>query len=594
MNTNLKISKLREIMQINNIDAYIIGSADPHQSEYTPEHWSSRAWISGFTGSAGTVIITQDHAGLWTDSRYFIQAENQLTNSEMVLHKLRVQTQAEYIEWICKHLPKGSAVGCDFSCFSFTQIGHFKTILDSSGLILRDSGDLFRGLWNDRPDLPDTPVSEHSLKFAGLSRSEKLNRVKTEIKNKDADEYVVTALDEIAYVLNLRGSDVNCNPVFVAYLIIGLRGSELFINPQKISSEIKNSLEKDQVKIRNYSEINSYLESKKGSKFLIDPSTLNARLALTFTPGDMISAPSCIMLHKAVKNSVEVKNLRKVMEKDGVAILRTMIWLDEEHKKKNYPTEYELSRKLIQFRSRNASYVNESFDAIVGYNSNGAIIHYRPDEISSARIKPSGILLFDSGGQYRDGTTDITRTFALGKAKKEIKKQYTAVLLGHIALSKIIFPKGTKGIQLDAFARQYLWNMGLNYSHGTGHGVGFFMNVHEPPQGFVTAYNQRGSSEFVEGMLTSNEPGYYEEGSHGIRIENLVLSTLHSDGINGTYLSFETVTLFPYDISLIDSSMMNRESVLWINEYHKEVYTRLSGYLNKNEKKWLREKCKRI
>ncbi len=594
MDTNLKISSLRKVMKTHSVDAYIIGSADPHQSEYTPTHWSSREWISGFNGSAGTSIITQNHAGLWTDSRYFLQAENQLAGSEMKLHKLLIQTQSDYIDWLSKNLKKGASVGCDFWCFSLGQINHFRSALEAVGLVLTDCGDLLSEIWHDRPSLPKNLVYEHDLTYSGKTRRDKLTAVREEIKKVNADEFLVSALDEIAYVLNLRGNDVHCNPVFVAYLIIHQKESILFIDQYKVNSELKKKLDADKVRIKDYSEIKDYLISKNNSKILIDPSTINAKLCLLLQPGNIISASSCIMLHKAIKNSTEIKHIRKVMEKDGVAILRAMMWLEEEHNNKRYPTEYQLSGKLVQFRSRNKTYVNESFDAIVGYNSNGAIIHYRPDEKNSAVIKKKGILLFDSGGQYLDGTTDITRTFNLGGASKEIKSHYTAVLLGHVALSKAIFPKGTKGVQLDTFARQFLWNMGLNYPHGTGHGVGFFMNVHEPPQGFVTAYNQRGSSEFVPGMLTSNEPGYYVEGSYGIRIENLVLSQLHSDGLQGTYLSFETVTLFPYDLSLLDPKMLDRDSVQWINNYHKEVNKRLSKYLNAKEKKWLSVRCKKI
>ncbi|NOT37075.1 MAG: aminopeptidase P family protein [Saprospiraceae bacterium] len=594
MDTNLKIKALRAEMKSKNIDALIIGSADPHQSEYTPSYWSSREWISGFNGSAGTAIITHNHAGLWTDSRYFLQAEEQLSGSSMVLHKLKIQTQAEYLEWITQNLAKDSVVACDFWCVSMTQIAYIKSILEPSGLKFIDSNDLLSSIWLDRPQLPKTLIYEHELKYSGKIRSAKLNDVRIEMKKLNADIFLVSALDEIAYVLNLRGKDVHCNPVFVAYLCIAKNESILFIDPVKVSIELKKQLLQDKIKIQNYNELIPYLINNSTAKILVDPATLNARLSFSLTPGNIISSTSCIMQQKAIKNNVEIKHIRKVMERDGVALLRTMMWLENEHNNKKTPTEYELSRQLIHFRSKNSTYVNESFDAIVGYNSNGAIIHYRPDEKTSAKIKKSGILLFDSGGQYLDGTTDITRTFRLGPVSKEIKRQYTAVLLGHIALSKAIFPKNTKGVQLDTFARQFLWNLGLNYNHGTGHGVGFFMNVHEPPQGFVTAYNQRGSSEFSEGMLTSNEPGYYEEGSHGIRIENLILSTLHSDGVNGTYLSFESVTLFPYDASLIDSSMMDRSSIQWMNNYHQEVYTRLSKNLNNNEKKWLKEKCRKI
>ncbi|MEO6190282.1 MAG: aminopeptidase family protein P, partial [Saprospiraceae bacterium] len=542
----------------------------------------------------GTAIITANHAGLWTDSRYYLQAEQELSGTEFELHKLMVQTQAEYVDWICKKLRKGSVIACDFWCYSITQIAHFKKTFEAAGLLLKDSGDLLLSIWLERPPLSLSPIYEHDIKYAGVSRSQKIKLVRDEMKKQKADWFLVSALDEIAHVLNLRGSDVHCNPVFVAYLCIGKAESILFTNPKKISKELLSTLEKNKVIVRSYDKISVFLKSIKDEFIWIDPSTLNAKLSILLPQGKILSATSCIMQHKAIKNSTEIKHIRRVMEKDAIAIMNSIMWLEEQHTINNYPTEFQLAEKLIHFRSKQRNYVNESFNAIVGYNSNGAIIHYRPEEKSSAKIRKSGILLIDSGGQYLDGTTDITRTIKLGAVKLEIKRHYTAVLMGHIALARAVFPRGTKGVQLDVLARQFLWKEGLNYNHGTGHGVGFFMNVHEPPQGFVTAYNQRGSSEFVEHMLTSNEPGYYEEGSHGIRIENLVLSTLDKASTDGTYLAFETVTLFPIDTSLIVSNMMDRESIQWLNQYHQEVYRRLSRYCNPNQNKWLKEKCKAI
>lgn len=594
MNNNLKISGLRKIMKSRNISAYMVGTADPHQSEYPPEYWSGREWLSGFSGSAGTAIITQHHAGLWTDSRYYLQAEQQLEGSEFVLHKLVVQTQAEYLDWLCKKLKKGSVVACDFWCYSMSQIGHFKKTFEAAGLTLTDSGDLLDSIWTNRPSLSIAPIFEHDIRYAGKSRSEKLRSVRAEMKKNKSNYFLVSALDEVAYVLNLRGTDVSCNPVFVAYLCIGEKESFLFINPEKVSEALRKSLLKDKVIVQEYSKITKFIQTIQNSTVWIDPTTLNAKLSMSLPSGSIQSHTSCIMTMKAVKNTTEIQHIRRVMEKDAMAIMNAMMWLEEQHRQEQFPTEFEFAQKLISFRSKHKTYVNESFNAIVGYKSNGAIIHYRPDEKSSSKIRKSGILLIDTGGQYLDGTTDITRTISLGPVSSNIKKQYTAVLKGHIALANLVFPSGTKGVQLDGFARQFLWRDGLNYSHGTGHGVGFFMNVHEPPQGFVTAYNQRGSSEFTEGMLTSNEPGFYQEGSHGIRIENLVLSALHSESDHGKFLCFETVSLFPIDTSLIDYKMMDKASVDWLNNYHKEVYSRLSKYCNPSQNRWLKNKCKRI
>ncbi len=591
----LRIGAVRAIMESNKVDAYIIPTADPHQSEYVPDHWSHRNWISGFTGSAGTVIITASHAGLWTDSRYFLQANQQLKGSRIALHKLKVQTQAEYLDWICSQLKPGQVVGCDFWCFSYSQIQMFDKILTAKGLILKDTGDLVGQIWGDRPGFNDEVIYEHAPKLAGSTREEKLKKLKTELKNAGAEYMLLSALDEIAYLLNLRGKDVHCNPVFVAYLLVGQTRSILFVPQGKLPDELLEKLAKAQVYVASYEDIQSTLRQLgTGSKLMVDPATINAKLALQLQASQMIQQPSPVMKMKAIKGKVEAAHIRAAMEKDGVALTKAFMWLELLLKKGKTCTERDFAMQIAFCRAQQKGYVGESFDAIIGYNANGAIIHYKPDEKKSARIRPKGILLVDSGGQYKDGTTDITRTIALAKPTVEMKQYYTAVLMGHIALADAVFPEGTKGIQLDVLARQYLWKLSENYAHGTGHGVGFFMNVHEPPQGFVSVWNQRGQTEMVEGMLTSNEPGYYKEAAFGIRIENLVLNRVHSKSPSGKFLNFETVTLFPIDTSLIYMPMMNKQSVQWLNTYHKEVYKRLAPYLKAVEKRWLKEKCKAI
>lgn len=590
--TSQKIRDLRHAMKNAQVDAYVIPSADPHQSEYPPEYWSGRSWISGFTGSAGTVVVTSNHAGLWTDSRYYLQAEMQLKGSGIELHKLIAQAQAEYIDWLCKTLKEGQTVGCDFWCFSLAQIQAFDKKLTEKGIRLKDCGDLLESFWGDRPEYSRELIYEHPVKYSGKSREAKLKLIRAEMKKADTDFYLISALDEISYLLNLRGKDVHCNPVFMSYLLVGKTDAELFIPAGKTTEAIKRKLADAAIKERAYGEIDGVIESiEPGIKIMVDQSSLNAKLALKLPKNSIVNVTSPVMVMKAIKNQTEVGHIRKVMEKDGAALVRAFMWLEDGLKKSKKISEYEFAQQLGHFRAQQELYVGESFDAIVGYNANGAIIHYRPEETTSAQIKPKGILLVDSGGQYMDGTTDITRTIALSPAGPEIKKQFTAVLMGHIALCDAVFPEKTKGIQLDILARQYLWKLNLNYSHGTGHGVGFFMNVHEPPQGFVTAWNQRGQAEMLEGMLTSNEPGYYKEGSHGIRTENLVLNAFHSETPEGKYLKFETVTLFPIDTNLIYSPMMTRQAVSWLNAYHKEVYKRLSPYLDSKEKSWLKKKC---
>ncbi|MBK6822202.1 MAG: aminopeptidase P family protein [Saprospiraceae bacterium] len=594
MNIPSRLHALRDQMTKAGVDAYILPSSDPHQSEYLPEYWASREWITGFNGSAGTCVVSMEHAGLWTDVRYFLQAEEQLTGTGITLHRMLVQTQAEYLDWLANHLSPGQTVGCDFWCLSFGQVAHFNKVLSSKGILLKDCGDLLTGIWQDRPALPKTPLFEHDIKYSGRSRTEKLSDVRSHLEKSGADCFLVAALDEIAYILNLRGSDVHCNPVFVAYLMIYKNEAKLFIDPDKVNSEIATSLVADEISIVSYFEIENTIRSLGDNKLLLDPISLNAKLALMIPEGKIVSGSSCIMTMKAIKNQVEIQHIRKVMEKDAVALVKAFMWLEKKLGSGVYPTEYEMAMQIKSCRASMPLYVNESFDAIIGYQSNGAIIHYRPDPNSSKTIRPEGILLLDSGGQYLDGTTDITRTIALSEVAEEIKKEYTAVLMGNIALSRQIFPRGTKGIQLDAFARQHLWQMGLNYGHGTGHGVGFFMNVHEPPQGFVSAWNQRGNTDLVEGMLTSNEPGFYKSGSHGIRIENLVLTQPHSNGDYGPFLALETMTLFPIDTSLIYQPDMDRVSLVWLNQYHQEVYNRVSPLLNEEERIWLQKKCQSI
>lgn len=589
MSIDKRLMAIRGQMANKNIDVLIVGTADPHQSEYPPTYWQTRVWISGFHGSAGTAIITADHAGLWTDVRYFLQAETELAGSAFVLHRMKVQTQAEYVDWIGDNIPAGRTVGCDFQCFSFSQIEYFDRYLTERGIKLVDAGDLFSNIWEGRPSLSDSPVYEHDIKYAGKSRRDKLKNIKAQMTEVHADYCLISALDEIAHVLNLRGKDVDCNPVFIAYLLIEPKRSTLFINSKKISAALKYELTNDGIDLAPYTDIeNKIRDVAKGKKVWIDTSTLNAKLSLALPHQTMLAKSSPVMLMKAIKNDKEIKHIKQVMAKDGAALTKAFMWLENQLAESRKITEYDLAQKIAESRASMDHYVSESFFAIVGYKGNGAIIHYRPEEQSAAIIKSDGVLLIDSGGQYLDGTTDITRTIALSDISEEIKSHYTAVLKGHIDLCNAIFPVGTKGIQLDAFARRHLWALGLNYGHGTGHGVGFFMNVHEPPQGIVAAWNQRGYTDLVPGMLTSNEPGYYQEGSHGIRIENLVLTIPYHDN----FVAFDNVTLFPIDTNLIDRKSFGTDYRKWLNAYHKKCYRKISPYLNETEKAWLSAKCK--
>lgn len=591
-----RLAALRVEMQKSGIAAYLIPSSDPHQSEYVAPHWKSRKWISGFTGSAGLVIVTGDHAGLWTDSRYFLQAEEELAGSGIELHQQKVPHAPEHIPWLAQQLPAGSTVGLDGFLFSETQIRHLEKQLHPKGINLQTDADLIAPIWSNRPPLPQSPVYEHDLQFAGQSRSQKLAAIRQEMEAQNADLHLIPTLDDIAWTLNIRGADVNYNPVAYAYLLLGREETQLFIDEGKVSGELRQTLAQDGVSIRPYDQLLEALEKVPVDwRVLIDAGSTSVRLIQTLHAEQWIRGALIPRNLKAIKNEVEIGHIRRTMIKDGVALTRLFRWLENEHQQGRAPSEVQLAEQLAYFRSQQEHYVGESFPAIVGYRANGAIIHYRAKADTCADIRPEGILLLDSGGQYLDGTTDITRTVALGKPTEEQKRNFTLVLKGYIALDRLQFPKGTAGGQLDAFARQHLWQHGLNYGHGTGHGVGFFLNVHEPPQGFASSVvTSRGSAHIEAGMLTSNEPGFYKAGSYGIRIENLILCAEKEKTAYGDFLGFEALTLFPIDTQLIEKELMSPEEVEWLNAYHQKVEEILSPELGKAEREWMAEKCREI
>lgn len=593
MTTNQKIHLLRQAMQTKGLDAYLIPSSDPHQSEYVAEHWQSRQWISGFTGSAGLVIVTKDHAGLWTDSRYFLQAETELADTEMQLHKQGTSKVQEHVSWLQENLSEGSVLGVNGSLFSAGQIRYLEKHLKPTGIKINHQADLIAEIWQDRPTLPTLSIFEYDIQFTGESRAAKLQRIRAQLTEQEADFHLITTLDDIAWTLNIRGGDVACNPVAIAYLIIGLETAYLFINPIKIPDAIKRELNKDGVIIKPYDTIETFLRTLD-QPISVDNRSANIRLYDIIPDRLLVRAENIPQQLKARKNATEIKHLREAMRKDGVALIRFFRWLEQELNTRTV-SEYEAGRQLNEYRKAQGDYFGESFTAIVGYNANGAIVHYRPDEKTSAAIKSEGILLLDSGGQYLQGTTDITRTIALSAPTDEQRRDYTLVLKGHIALATAKFPEGTTGVQLDTFARMYLWQHGLNFGHGTGHGVGFFLNVHEPPQGFVASPgNQRGNTPHEPGMLTSNEPGFYKNGAYGIRIENLVLCTEAEETEFGQFLQFDTLTLFPIDTTLIDTTLMTQEERQWLNDYHHRVFNELASRLAGEEVEWLRRKCDEI
>jgi Xaa-Pro aminopeptidase len=587
MTVNEKLTALRQQMRIHAIDAYIVPSSDPHQSEYVADRYKSRQWLSGFMGSAGTVVVTADHAGVWTDSRYYTQCAQQIEGSTFELHKQGVQGAPEHIDWLTETMASGKHVACDGNLFSVSQIRQMQKDFAKKGIKLTTN--------SDRPSLPTAPIFEHEVHFAGKTRGEKLSDIRKKMAELGANYHLVTTFDDIGWTMNLRGSDVECNPVFIAYLVIGMDKCHLFVDRSKLPETLKNTLNTEGSLLHQYESIDAFL-SKLTAKdtIVVDDANANYALFSKIKAAKIVETATFSILMKATKNPIEQDFIRKVMVKDGVALTKAFMWLEKTLDKRP-TTEYEVASMIAQYRSDQAHYYGESFDAIVGYKDNGAIMHYKPELATSKTIQKSGMLLIDSGGQYADGTTDITRTLSLdAKPTGKQMRDYTLVLKGHIGLAMLKFPAGTKGIQMDILARQHLWQYGLNFGHGTGHGVGFFMNVHEPPQGFVTGLNARGKTEHSLGMLTSNEPGFYKLGEYGIRIENLVLVVEAETTDFGTFYAFETVTLFPFDVNLVNSSLMTRAEIKWFNKYHKRVYKSLKPFLDKSERAWLKDKCAKI
>lgn len=575
-------------MKEHQIDVLIIPTSDPHQSEYLAEHWKIREWLSGFTGSQGTLIIAEDFAGLWVDSRYFLQAENELKDTGIEMMPLQNQGSPEYIDWIADNMEEEALVAIDGSIVSISTIEQMQDEFEDIGIDLTTEVPFIDALWTDRPNRPSAPAFEISTDYTGESRASKLSSIIHELNDNMVEYYLVSALDEIAWTLNIRGADVECNPVCISYLLIGTEKSIWFVDKNKLSNELISALEKDNVFIEDYDHIFDFLstlESEDG--LLLDISSTNYAIGESLCNIDIVESESLVMYKKAIKNDTEIGHIREIMRHDGAAIFRTEMWLRNQLENNKEVREYEVANKLIEERGKVDGYHGESFDAIVGYNSHGAIVHFKPTPENSQIIKNEGMLLVDSGGQYTRGTTDITRTWALSTPTDEQKKCYTAVLKGHIALDLAQFPQGTMGVQLDILARQPLWNLGLNYGHGTGHGVGFFLNVHEPPQGFTPTYSLRGKTVQKPGMLTSNEPGYYKEGAFGIRIENLIL-TVERDN---NFLGFENLTLYPIDKDLIEKSDLSQPEIEWLNDYHTNVYDQLSGLLSDEDKAILSKKC---
>ena len=584
-----KLAALRAEMEARQLSAFIVPSTDPHSGEYVPEHWESRKWISGFTGSAGTAVITLTDAGLWTDSRYFIQAEEQLAETGIRLFKDRLPETPSIGEWLGSVLKEGNKVGIDGWVNSHQEALALRNELKTKGLILETmTEDIFDILWKDRPSLPQSPIFILDETRTGASCSEKITRIQEAIAKNGASAIILSALDEIAWTLNLRGEDVHCNPVFISYLLITKKDYTLYILEEKITDEVRTYLKKHQVTTKPYSALAENLrtfDSKREGVLQISPLANEALYDLSTRYAETIIAPSPVALMKAVKNETEQAGFRKAMERDGVALVKFLRWLEKAVPSGN-ESEVSIDKKLYALRAEQENFKGISFDTIAGYKEHAAIVHYEATPETDIPLKPEGLLLLDSGAQYLDGTTDITRTIALGPLTEEERTDYTLVLKGHLQLQNAHFPAGTCGTQLDVLARSAMWKCGINYMHGTGHGIGHFLCVHEGPH---QVRMNHVPTLLEPGMILTDEPGIYKAGRHGIRIENTLLIVPAQETEFGKFYKFEPLTLCPIDKKAIVTEMLSDEELTWLNEYHQMVYNRLYPLLNKDEQTWLKE-----
>lgn len=571
-------------MKERGIEAYIVPSADPHQSEYVAEHYAARAFITGFTGSAGTAVITLKEAGLWTDGRYFIQAESELKNTGVTLFRMGESGVPTIEEFLKNTLDKGANVAFDGKVISVEYFRNLKKALESKSFSFELNEDLIDKIWENRPERPCTEVILHDVKYTGRSREEKLSQVVEEMKAVGADYYVISGLDDIAWLLNIRGRDVKCNPLTIAYCVVSDQKCYLFIDDRKINPEVRTELEKANVEMLAYDSIGSFLEGITEGTVLLDPAKTN-----TWVHGSIktktIESMDITTRFKAVKNDVEIQNVRNAMIRDGVAMVKFLYWIKKTIKLRTI-TEIEASDKLEEIRSEGDNFYDLSFSTISAYKANASMPHYRATEEKQATIKAESLYLVDSGAQYLDGTTDITRTIAVGPLSEEERRDFTLVLRGMIDLSMQRFLHGTTGSNLDIIARIPLWNAGMDYKHGTGHGIGFFLNVHEGPHRIAMIPN---TIKLEKGMIVSNEPGVYKAEKHGIRTENLVVvQEDEKTQYGGQFMKFETLTLCPIDLEAIDASLLNDEEKAWLNEYHRTVFAKLSPYLEGEELEYLR------
>ena len=592
MKTKDKIEQLRVMMASNGIAAYIASSSDPHLSEYLPDCWKFRAWLSGFTGSAGTLVVTANAAALWTDSRYFLQAEQELEGTGIELCKMGLTNTPSIEDWLAQNLDKNQTVGFDGRLLSHAQSQTLISSLKNKGLKANPKIDIINDVWNNRPAMPKSKAFEYELRYAGQTISEKLTIIRQELENCKANACILSALDEVAWAFNIRGNDIDYNPVVLAYGLITDKEATLFIDSDKLNEEHAKSLIEQGVTLKPYVKIEKAIKSASSEMvFAIDEARVNHRL-YSLIPKELkkVNTLSLVTKLKAQKNPIEIENIRQSLVNDGVAMCKFLHWLENSVVNEKI-TELTIADKLLTRRKEQEGFISESFNTIAGYRENGAIVHYSATPESAKEIKPEGFLLVDSGGQYLQGTTDITRTIHLGKPTPEEKEDYSLVLKGMIQLSMAHFPAGTRGSQLDTLARMAMWSKGINYGHGTGHGVGAFLNVHEGPQSIRPNENP---VTIEPGMSQSNEPGIYRAGKYGIRIENLILCREAMETESGKFYSFETLTLCPIDTKPVKVDLLSKEEKNWLNTYHKTVYEKISPKLTEELKVWLKEKTQEI
>lgn len=588
-----RLAALREEMRREHLSAFIFPSSDPHNSEYVPSRWEGRKWISGFDGSAGTAVVTLHSAALWTDSRYFLAAEEQLAGTEYQLMRERLDGTPSIAEWIATEIEgaESSEIGVDGMCMTYAECSDLKTDLKhNGGITVRTNLDILDRIWTDRPSVPLNPVSIQPIEYAGESCHDKLGRIRSSLLRRGAGGMLMTQLDDIAWTLNLRGTDVHCTPVFVAWLIVAEEVAVLYIKDEKLSPEVIEYLNAEGVAVDDYDNIIDALNSYDGYTLLIDPATTNYTLSQLRGNFNLVSAPSPVPEMKAIKNEVECNGFRNAMQRDGVAMVKFLKWL-EEAVPKGCETELSVSAKLRQLRAEQPLFKDESFDTIAGYEEHGAIVHYEPTPDTDVPLRPEGFLLLDSGAQYLDGTTDITRTIQLGKVTDLHRRVYTLVLKGHLSLQNLCFPRGAAGTQLDAVARVAMWREGMNFMHGTGHGVGSYLSVHEGPHQIRQEYRP---APMLEGMTVTDEPGLYLAGKFGVRIENTLLTVPYMTTEFGKFLRFEPLTLCPIDTRPIVVDMLSTEELGLLNAYHKMVYERLSPMLDEEHKAWLADKTRSL